>query len=55
MNVQPRSPVVLPSRKYPGTYGIGGWVGPKIGLNILKSRKFLALLGFEQRNVLTPS
>lgn len=32
-----------------GTHLLGGWVGPKIGLDILEDRKTLVLLGFEPR------
>jgi hypothetical protein len=33
----------------PGTYGIGGWVGPTAGLDDLEKRKFLTLPGLELR------
>jgi hypothetical protein len=31
----------------PGTYWIGGWVGPRAGLGVVEKRKFLHLQGFE--------
>jgi hypothetical protein len=30
-----------------GTHWIGGWVGPKVGLNIVEKRKILPLPGIE--------
>jgi hypothetical protein len=33
----------------PSTYWIGGWVGPRTGLDDIEKRKFLALPGLELR------
>jgi hypothetical protein len=33
----------------PGTYWIGGWVGPGAGLDDVEKRKFLTLPGLELR------
>jgi hypothetical protein len=35
--------------KAPGTHLIGGWVGPRTGLDEMEKRKFLALPGLEIR------
>jgi hypothetical protein len=32
-----------------GTHTIGGWVGPRVGLDDVEKRKFLILLGLELR------
>jgi len=37
--------------KTPGTHLIGGWVGPRAGLDFLEKRKSLPLRGFEPRIV----
>jgi hypothetical protein len=34
-----------------GTHWIGGWVDPRAGLDDLKKRKFLTLLGLELRTL----
>jgi hypothetical protein len=36
-----------PCRFTPGTHWIGGWVGPRAGLDDLEKRKFLTLPGLE--------
>jgi hypothetical protein len=38
-----------PREGAPGTYLIGGWVGPRAGLDDVEKRKFLTLPGFELR------
>jgi hypothetical protein len=36
-----------PEERAPGTHWIGGWVGPRAGLNDVGKRKFLTLPGLE--------
>jgi hypothetical protein len=36
-----------PPERAPGTHGIGGWMGPRIGLDYVDERKFLILPGLE--------
>jgi hypothetical protein len=36
-----------PGRFIPSTHWIGGWVGPRTGLDNMEKRKFLTLLGLE--------
>jgi hypothetical protein len=38
-----------PGEKAPGTHWIGGWVGPRAGLDDVEKRKFLTLPGLELR------
>jgi hypothetical protein len=38
-----------PGRFTPGNHWIGGWVGPRAGLDDMEKRKFLTLLGLELR------
>jgi hypothetical protein len=38
-----------PGEKVPGTHWIGGWVGPRAGLDDVEKRKFLTLPGLELR------
>jgi hypothetical protein len=40
-----RSGCFKPERKAPGTHWIGGWVGPRTGLDEVERRKFLTLPG----------
>jgi hypothetical protein len=42
-----RSGRFTPGERAPGTHWIGGWVGPKAGLDDMEKRKFLPLLGLE--------
>jgi hypothetical protein len=37
----------LPPGKKTGTYWIGGWVNPSVGLDAVEKRKILPLLGIE--------
>jgi hypothetical protein len=39
----------IPGETAPGTHWIGGWVGPRAGLDYVEKRKFLTLLGLELR------
>jgi hypothetical protein len=39
----------------PGTHWIGGWVGPRAGLDEVKKRKFFTLRGFELRPLHRPA
>jgi hypothetical protein len=36
-----------PGERAPGTHRIGGWVGPRTGLDDMEKRKFLTLPGLE--------
>jgi hypothetical protein len=36
-----------PEERAPGTHWIGGWVGPRAGLDEVEKRKFLTLQGLE--------
>jgi hypothetical protein len=38
-----------PGKRDPGTHWIGGWVGPRTGLDDVEKRKFLTLPGPELR------
>jgi hypothetical protein len=38
----------------PGTHWIGGWVGPRTGLDDMEKRKSLPLLGLELRSLGRP-
>jgi hypothetical protein len=38
---------LYPGERIPGTYWIGGWVGPRAGLDDVEKRKFLTLSGLE--------
>jgi hypothetical protein len=40
--------------KTPGTHFIGGWVGPRVGLDYTENKKFLTLPGFELRSLGRP-
>jgi hypothetical protein len=44
-----------PGGRYPGTPWIGGWMGPKTGMNYLEKRKFLTLPGLEPRPLGRPA
>jgi hypothetical protein len=39
----PRPYHFTPGERAPGTYCMGGWVGPRDGLDDIKKRKFLTL------------
>jgi hypothetical protein len=46
------APAALPPGKNPGTHQIGGWVGPRAGLDVLGEEKnLLPLPGFEPQTV----
>jgi hypothetical protein len=45
----------IPGERAPGTHWIGGWVGPRAGLDFVEKRKFLTLLGLELRIVCRPA
>jgi hypothetical protein len=38
-----------PGERAPGTHWIGGWVGPRAGMDDVENRKFLTLPGLELR------
>jgi hypothetical protein len=41
-----------PGKRALGTHWIGGWVGPRTGLDAVEQRKFLAVPGLELRQCL---
>jgi hypothetical protein len=43
----PRSGRFTPEERAPGTHWIGGWVGPRAGLDDTEKRKFLTLPGLD--------
>jgi hypothetical protein len=45
---------VTPGEGSPGTHRIGGWVGPRAGLDEVEKRKFFTLPGFELRTLGRP-
>jgi hypothetical protein len=48
------APTALPSGKEP-THWIGGWVGPRAGLDDVEKIKFLTLPGLELRSLGRPA
>jgi hypothetical protein len=42
-----RSSRFTPGDRYPSTHCIGGWMGPRTGLDDVEKRKFLTLPGLE--------
>jgi hypothetical protein len=52
---QIHGPATLPPRKDPGTHWIGGWLGPRAGLDGVENRKFLTLPGPEIRPLGRPA
>jgi hypothetical protein len=44
-----------PGETAPGTHWIGGWVGPRAGLDTVVKKKFLTLLGLELRPLGRPA
>jgi hypothetical protein len=44
-----RSGRFTPGERTPGTHWIGGWVGPRAGLDTVEKRKLLTLPGLELR------
>jgi hypothetical protein len=46
---------LTPGERAPDTYCIGGWVGPRTGLDDVERRKFLPLPGLELRPRGSPS
>jgi hypothetical protein len=44
-----------PGEKAPSTHWIGGWVGPRAGLDDVEKRKFLTLPGLELRPLCRPA
>jgi hypothetical protein len=55
MSGQLHAPAALIPGKNPRTHWIGGWVGPRDGLDDVEKRKFLTLLGLELRPVGSPA
>jgi hypothetical protein len=45
----------IPGERAPGTHWIGGWVGPRAGLDEVEKRKFLTLWGLELRPLGLPA
>jgi hypothetical protein len=50
-----RSSHFTPGEKAPGTHRIGGWVGPRTGLDDVERRKTLPLPGLELRPLGRPA
>jgi hypothetical protein len=46
---------ITPGERTYGTHWIGGWVGPRAGLDDVEKRKFLILPGLELRPVGRPA
>jgi hypothetical protein len=44
-----------PGERAPGTHWIGGWVGPRTGLDDVETRKFLTLPRLELRSLSRPA
>jgi hypothetical protein len=44
-----------PRERAPGTHWIGGWVGPRAGLDDVEKRKFLTVLGLEHLPLVHPA
>jgi hypothetical protein len=44
-----------PGERAPGTHWIGGWVGPRAGLDDVEKGKFLTLPGLELRPLGRPA
>jgi hypothetical protein len=40
---------LTPGERAPGIHWIGGWMGPRFGLDDMEENKFLTLLGLELR------
>jgi hypothetical protein len=49
MSGQFHHPTALPWERAPGTHWIGGWVGPRAGLDVVEKKKLLTLPGLELR------
>jgi hypothetical protein len=45
----------IPGERAPVTHWIGGWVGPKAGLDDVEKRKFLTLPGLELQPIGLPA
>jgi hypothetical protein len=44
-----------PAERAPGTHWIGGWVGPRTGMDDMEKRKFLPVPGLERRPLSCPA
>jgi hypothetical protein len=44
-----------PGKDPPGIHWIGGWVGPRVGLDAVEKRKFLTLPGLQLRTLRRPA
>jgi hypothetical protein len=44
----------IPRESAPGTHSMGGWVGPRAGLDVVEKRNFLFLPGLELRPLRRP-
>jgi hypothetical protein len=49
------TPLPPPRERAYGTHWIGGWVGPRAGLDDVEKRKFLTLPGLELRPLARPA
>jgi hypothetical protein len=56
VSCQLQTPATLPpGESAPGTHWIGGWVGPRSGMDDVEKRKFLKLPGLELRHLGRPA
>jgi hypothetical protein len=46
---------ITPDERVPGTHWLGGWVGPRAGVDDVDKRKFLSLPGLELRPLGRPA
>jgi hypothetical protein len=44
-----------PGKELPGTHWIGGWIGPRAGLDDVERRKIVHLLGLKLRSLSHPA
>jgi hypothetical protein len=45
----------IPEERAPSTHWIGGWVGPKAGIDDMEKRKFFTPMGLELRSLGHPA
>jgi hypothetical protein len=48
-------PASPPAERAPGNHWVGGWVGPRTGLDDVEKRKFLTLPGLDLRTLGRPA
>jgi hypothetical protein len=52
---QLHAPAALTPERAPDTYSLGGWVGPRTGLDDVEKKKILPLTGLELRSLVRPT